>query len=266
MSFACAPFATPAPAQCAYAYERTVGRVVGLAACPPLEGRQKHNFPQFLPSFFFLQFVLIYYNLIIRVIDNQTKIKQNSFNNKMKTNGTWKIKDSQEKYKNPWIRVREDLVIRPDGKDGIFGVVEMVPGVSVLPFDNGGYVYLVKEFHYAIEQNSTEVISGAIDKGENNLQAAKRELKEETGITADEWVNLGTINPFTTVIKSPATMYLAKKLHFSKANPEVTEKINIIKIKFNKAVEMVMQSEITHGPSCVLILKTAEYLKNKKLK
>ena len=179
----------------------------------------------------------------------------------MKTNGPWKIKDSFEKYKNPWIKVREDQVIRPDGKDGIFGVVEMVAGVSVLPLDDEGFVYLTKEFHYAVEQDSTEVVSGAIDNNETALEAAKRELKEELGVEANDWIDLGIINPFTTVIKSPATMYLAKNLKFSEANPEGTEKIEILKIKFTEALRMVMESEITRGPSCVLILKAAEYLR-----
>jgi len=182
----------------------------------------------------------------------------------MKINGPWKIKDSQEKYKNSWIRVREDQVIRPDGKDGIFGVVEMVAGVSVLPLDDEGFVYLTKEFHYAVEQEIIEAVSGAIDKNETSIEAAKRELKEELGIEAEEWIDLGMVNPFTTVIKSPATIYLARKLHFSGSNPESTEKINIIKVKFDDALKMVMESEITHGPSCVLILKAAEYSRKQK--
>jgi|SRR3989344_1385340 len=184
----------------------------------------------------------------------------------MINNGPWKIKNSIEKYKNPWIRVREDQVIRPDGKDGIFGVVEVVAGVSVLPLNDNGYVYLTKEFHYAIEKDSVEVVSGGIDKNENPLDAAKRELKEELGIEADEWIELGVVNPFTTVIKSPATIYLAKKLRFLTAKPEETEKIDILKIKFDDALEMVKRSEITHGPSCVLILKAAEYLKTQSIK
>jgi ADP-ribose pyrophosphatase len=113
----------------------------------------------------------------------------------MNTNGPWKIKESQEKYKNSWISVREDKVVRPDGKDGIFGVVEILEGVSVLPLDSDGYVYLTDEFHYAVEKNSIEVVSGAIDKNEKPLDAAKRELKEETGILAKKWTNLGIV-PF----------------------------------------------------------------------
>ena len=179
----------------------------------------------------------------------------------MKTNGPWKIKDSQLKYKNPWISVREDQVIRPDGKDGILGVVEMVAGVSVLPIDDKGFVYLTKEFHYAIEEDSIEVVSGAIDKDETSVEAAKRELKEELGLEADEWISLGKINPFTTVVKSPAVMYLARGIKFFEASPEGTEKIDLVKIKFDDALKMVMNSEITHGPSCVLVLKAFEYLR-----
>jgi len=70
----------------------------------------------------------------------------------MNNNGPWKIKSSEEKYKNPWINVREDQVIGPDNKDGIFGIVEMVNGVSILPIDEDGFVYLTKEFHYAIKK------------------------------------------------------------------------------------------------------------------
>jgi len=179
----------------------------------------------------------------------------------MKINGPWKIKKSVVKYKNPWIKVREDKVIRPDGKSGIYGVVEMVPGVSILPLDDKGYVYLVKEFHYAIEQFGIEVVSGAIDKNESALHAAKRELREELGIVAKEWVDLGLFNPFTGVVKSPANLYLVRKIKFYKAKPEGTEKIEMVKVKLADAVKMVMKSEITHGQSCVLILKAAEYLR-----
>lgn len=179
----------------------------------------------------------------------------------MKINGPWKIKTSVVKYKNPWIKVREDKVIRPDGKSGIFGVVEMVPGVSVLPLDDQGFVYLVKEFHYAIEQNGIEVVGGAIDKNESVLHAAKRELREELGIKAEEWIDLGLLNPFTSVVKSTANLYLARKIKFYEASPEGTEKISIVRIKLEDALKMVMKSGITHGQSCVLILKAVEFLR-----
>lgn len=65
-------------------------------------------------------------------------------------------------------------------------------------------------------------------------------------------------------MKSPATMYLAMKIKFSEAHPEGTEKIDLVKVEFDDAVKMVMESEITHGQSCVLILKASEYLRKQK--
>src|SRR3990172_141612 len=110
--------------------------------------------------------------------------------------GPWEVTGTKTVYQNPWLRVKEDKVIRPDGKEGIFGVVEMKPGVSVLPIDDNGNVYLTNEYHYAVERETIEAISGGIDEEENKVDAAKRELKEETGITASEWIDLGVINPF----------------------------------------------------------------------
>jgi 8-oxo-dGTP pyrophosphatase MutT (NUDIX family) len=96
-------------------------------------------------------------------------------------------------YKNPWISVREDKVVRPGGKEGIFGVIEMVAGSSVLPIDHEGNVLLVKEYKYAVGRVTIEVISGGIDKNETPLGAAKRELMEEIGTEAKESIELGSV-------------------------------------------------------------------------
>lgn len=169
--------------------------------------------------------------------------------------GPWTVVDSKNVYTNPWINVKEDKVIRPDGKDGIFGVITMKPGVSIMPIDDKGNVYLTKEYHYAVERETIEAISGGIDSNESKLEAAQRELLEETGIEAKEWIDMGAVDPFTSVINSPNNLFLAKNLSFSKANPEGTEKIKIIKVSFKQATDWVMQSVITHSATVALILK-----------
>lgn len=159
------------------------------------------------------------------------------------------------------MKVREDKVIRPDGKEGICGIVEMLIGVCILPIDDDGYVYLIDLFRYALKKNNIEVVGGSIKKGEEILETAKRELKEEAGIIADEFIFLGTIYPLTTIIKSSSALYLARKLRFVKATPEGTEQIRVLKVKLGEALKMVMDDKIKHAPSCVLILKANEYLK-----
>jgi ADP-ribose pyrophosphatase len=182
----------------------------------------------------------------------------------MQTHGPWKISHTTIKYKNPWLTVREDEVVRPDGKPGIFGVVEMVPGASVLPIDEKGNVYLTKEFRYAIGEESIEVVSGGVEEGETPLDAAKRELEEELGFVAEEWIELGKMNPFTSVVFSPANLFLAKRLTTTKINHDSTEIITPIAMPLKQAVEMVMNSKISHGQTSVLILKAYFYLNNLK--
>ncbi len=178
----------------------------------------------------------------------------------MKKHGFWKIKETRIVYQNPWISVREDAVVRPDGKSGIFGVVTMVPGVSVIPVDKKGNVFLTKEFHYGVGRVTIEAISGGIDKKETRSQAARRELKEETGLVARKWKYLGFVDPFTTVVVSPNHMYLAQDLRRGKSEQEGTESIKVMKIPFRRALQMVNTGEITHSATCVALLKAREVL------
>lgn len=159
------------------------------------------------------------------------------------------------------MEVREDQVVSPDGKDSFYGVIIYKDGASVLPLDEKGYVYLNKEFKYALGEDSFETMSGGIEAGELPIDTAKRELQEEYGMTASEWVDLGVVNPFTSVIKSFANMYLARGLSINrKTNHEGVETLEMIHIPFDEALQMVIDSKITHAQSCVLILKAAKYL------
>jgi len=182
----------------------------------------------------------------------------------MKENGPWTIKSSEIKYQNPWITVREDQVTRPDGKDGIFGLVFAKHGVSVLPIDDEGNVHLVEEFAYGLGETSINTANGAVDDGETYLDAARRELKEELGIEAGEWIDLGLVNPFTSNILAPARLFLARKLTFTDTSHEGTESIKPLKIPLQQAAQMVLGNKITLGQSCVLILKVKAFLENEK--
>lgn len=181
----------------------------------------------------------------------------------MTQHGPWFINSSEDVYTDPWLSVRCDQVTRPDGKPGTHSVVTIKPGVSVLAMDKDQNVYLTDEFHYAIGRNSLETVSGGIDGGETAEQAAHRELQEELGLLADELVPLGTVDPFTSSLLSPTKLFLACGLTETDDNPEGTELIRRVKVPFVEAVEKVISSEITHAPSCVLILKAERWLQGK---
>ena len=174
--------------------------------------------------------------------------------------GAWTVTASRSVYRNPWIEVREDEVVQPDGEEGVFGVVEMKPGVSVLPVDAEGNAYLLREYRYTLDRETIEVIAGGIDGDEPAREAARRELREEGGITAEEWIDLGVIDQLTEVVVAPSHLFLARGLSFAPPDREGTESIKPIKVPFDEAVAWVMENKITHAASVALILKAKHWL------
>jgi ADP-ribose pyrophosphatase len=175
----------------------------------------------------------------------------------MQPHGPWQIVESHLIYRDPWIDVRKDDVLRPDGQPGIHSVIRLKPGVTVLALDEAGAVYLTEEFHYAVGRVTLEAVSGGIDQGEDAPTTARRELREELGIAADDWLDLGSVDPFTTNVVSPTQLYLARRLTFLPSAPEGTERIRCVKLPLTEALAMVMDGRITHGPTCVAVLKAS---------
>ena len=178
----------------------------------------------------------------------------------MHQHGPWQILKSHHVYRDPWIDVRQDDVIRPDGKPGSHSVVDLKPGVCVLAMDERMDVYLTEEFHYAVGRMTIEAVSGGIELEEEPLETAKRELQEELGIVANHWIDLGVCDPFTASVVSPTRLYLASDLTFGEQDQEGTEQIRCVTMGCKEAVERVIDSTITHAPSGLVILKAARII------
>src|SRR4051794_18359940 len=105
----------------------------------------------------------------------------------------WTTLGSRAVYDNPWVAVREDRVVRPDGKPGVYGVVHFKNrAVGVLPVDGEGRVWLVGQYRYPIGEYSWEIPEGGGPSGEDPEETARRELREETGLVAGRVEQIAT--------------------------------------------------------------------------
>jgi hypothetical protein len=121
--------------------------------------------------------------------------------------GPWTITGSREVFRSEFITLRHDDVRKPDGSPGTYTTARVKSGVAVLPVDEHGQVYLVKQFRYAIGRDSVEVISGGIDDEEPPAEAVRREAEEEAGIVAGSWTELGYVDLDTSIVKGPVYLF-----------------------------------------------------------
>ena len=170
--------------------------------------------------------------------------------------GPFTVTSSEIVYRNPWIQVREDRVVNDSGREGLWGIIEMTPGSTVLALDNDLNAYLVREYKYAVDRQTVELVSGGLDDGETPLDGAKRELKEELGLEAAEWIDLGVVDPFTTAIRSPNHMFVAIGISHGEASTDEWERIELVKMPYPRVLAAAMSSEITHAASALCVIKS----------
>lgn len=167
----------------------------------------------------------------------------------------WKTLSTQEVYDNPWINVREDQVIQPDGRPGIYGVVHFKnKAIGIIPVDEDDRIILVGQYRYPLGAYSWEIPEGGCPEHEDSLTAAKRELLEETGLVAQQWSLLGTAHLSNSVSDEIAHYFVARNLTETEACPEPTEVLVQKKVSFDEALAMVLAGEITDALSVMALL------------
>jgi len=175
------------------------------------------------------------------------------------TKNPWTTLSSREVYSNKWIGVEEHQVINPAGGNGVYGkVLFKNKAIGVVPIDEQGNTWLVGQHRYALNEYSWEIPEGGSPLGTSILESAKRELKEETGITATTWTQILRMHTSNSVTDEEAFVFLAEGLTLGKNQLEETEADLIVKkLPFRDVLKMVMDGTITDAMSVAAILKIA---------
>jgi len=174
----------------------------------------------------------------------------------MSEQSPWKIKTSKEIYQNPWIGLTEHQVINPSGGDGIYGVVHFKNfAIGIIAIDENDHIFLVGQYRFPLEKYSWELPEGGGPLDGNPLDSAKRELLEETGLVAKEWQEVLRMHLSNSVSDELGILYLAKDFEQFEAEPEETEQLEVKKIPFEEAYQMVISGEITDSLSVAGILR-----------
>lgn len=178
----------------------------------------------------------------------------------------WNTLSSETVYENPWIKVEHHDVINPSGNEGIYGTVHFKNlAVGVLALDDEMNTYLVGQFRYPLKEYSWEIPEGGAPHSQDPISMAKKELSEETGITAQNWIRLGHLHLSNSATDERAIMYLATGLSFGDSKPEETEQLMIKKIPFQEFIKLVEDGVITDAISVCAALLTEKYLLKNKL-
>lgn len=168
----------------------------------------------------------------------------------------WETLSSAKIYENPWISLTEHQVINPGGGNGIYGTVHFKNlAIGIIPLDNENNTWLVGQYRYPLRQYSWEIPEGGGNEEIDPVLSAKRELKEETGISAESWTEIQRIHLSNSVTDELGIIYLARQLSFGESCPEESEELMIRKLPFDAAYEMVLNGEITDSLSVAAILK-----------
>jgi len=171
----------------------------------------------------------------------------------------WTTHSSEEKYDNRWINVTEFQVTNPSGTPGIYGKVHFKnKAIGVVPVDADGNTWLVGQFRYTLNEWSWEIPEGGGPLNEDPIEAAKRELKEETGMQANRWSVLLRIHTSNSVTDEEGIVFLAEELTHGESELEETEAdLKVWKLPLTQAVKMVANGEITDSMSMAGLLMIA---------
>jgi 8-oxo-dGTP pyrophosphatase MutT (NUDIX family) len=174
------------------------------------------------------------------------------------TKNPWMVLSREMVYENEWIRVHHHDVLGPSGGPGVYGTVHFKnQATGVVPIDENGNVILVGQYRFPLQTYSWEIPEGGGSHSAPALESAQRELREECGLTAAHWKELLVMDLSNSVSDEAATAFLAWGLSEVQAQPDETEKLQIVRVPFWDAVDRAKRGEIRDAISVAALLRVA---------
>ena len=176
-----------------------------------------------------------------------------------------KTLESQTVYEGRVITVTQDTALLENGKTALRDVVHHHGGACILPYFEDGTICMVRQFRYAMQKELWELPAGKLEAGEDPFEAAKRELTEECGLTADRFINLGELYPTVGYDTEVIYTWVALGLHEARMHLDEDEFLTPERVDLNKAYEMVLSGEICDAKTVAGILKLKALLTEGRL-
>jgi len=168
----------------------------------------------------------------------------------------WKLRRSRRVFENPWFRVDEDEVTNPGGGISNYGKILFNNiAIGIIPLDDDQHTWLVGQYRYVPDCYSWEIPMGGGPLDDDPLESARRELKEETGLSAGHWQELMRLHTSNSVTDERGIVYVARELTLGEPEFGETEDLQIIRLPLQEAVQRVIDGEITDATSVAGLLR-----------
>ena len=169
-------------------------------------------------------------------------------------------KSSKIVWSCPWYRVRQDQIVTPDGQPGVYNVVEHPGAVWIVPVTTAKELVLIYSYRYTVNDYCYEIPAGGVKPGQSLADAARAELLEEVGGTAETLSYVGEFYTMNGIGDEVAHIFLATGVTLGQTSHEPTEIIEIRPTPIEEALRMAQANEISDGPSALALLLCAARL------
>jgi ADP-ribose pyrophosphatase len=178
----------------------------------------------------------------------------------------WRVLSRKIVYENGWIRVEHHEVLNPSGGPGIYGTIHFKNhAIGIVPIDEQGNIILVGQYRFPLGAYSWEIPQGGGQASATIIESAQRELREECGVAADQWLEILGVDLSNSVTDEAGTVFLAWDLSVVPAQPEDTEELRVERVPFWQAIERAKRGEIRDSISLTALFRVALMAKERQL-